>query len=133
MVASITDQANLLTYTTVSDNELARLSTDRMTADSWARFHVVAWTMVKQYLADRRPTIAESDLDDTDELLETTCYAVLYLGYEEMELAGGSDQDKVKKRFWFRKFRKAFARVTLTVDGTDVAPECFANRRSYRG
>ena len=62
MASSITTQADLLVYTTVSDNELGRISTDRMNKDAFGRFHDLAWTSVKRLLLARKPPIEEADL-----------------------------------------------------------------------
>ena len=94
MAASITTQADLLTYTSVSDNELGRISTDRMTKDNFARFHVLAWTAVKELLLARRPAIEEDDLDTPSQLAKCTCYMVLYKAYDSAEM----NDDTVKRR-----------------------------------
>jgi hypothetical protein len=131
MATSITTQENVLTYTTVTDNELSRLETDRMKADNWAVFHAQAWRFVLRMLDSRRPPIAEADLDDTDELLETVCYCVIYLAYDAADFL--SEEDKKRRGYWWKKFRRAFADVRLTVDGAEQPQELYTNRRSIRG
>ena len=130
MASSITTQADILTYTTIGDNELSRLETQRMEDDNWASMHTKAWTLIKEYLEDRRPSIAESDLDDTDELLQMTCYAVLYLAYQESQFI--SEDDAGRKKYWFKKMRKAVGRKKLTVNGATTSSESYLNRRSLR-
>jgi len=131
VAASITTQADLLTYTSATDNEIGRLETERMRADNWAAVHTRAWTEVKELLLARRPSIEEADLDDTTELEKCTALMVLYQAYEEAEL--GTDDAKARKRFWFRKMRREFARVTITSGGMIVGPESFGSRRGLRG
>jgi len=131
VASSITTQADLLTYTSATDNELSRLETERMRADNWASVHIRAWTEVKELLLARRPSIEEADLDDSSELEKCTCLMVLYQAYEEAEL--GTDEAKARKRYWFRKMRREFATRELTIDSVTVAPEAFGSRRALRG
>ena len=130
MATSITEQADILTYLTVTDNEIARVSTERMDADNWAGVHGEAWSLVKAYLYDRRPKVEETDLDDTDELKYTTCCCVMYLAYQQAQLL--SDEDSKRKKYWFKKFRKALAQVVITSDSTELSQESYAGRRSLR-
>ncbi len=131
MASSITTQADLLEFTSVTDNDLSNVSTDRMTKDNLARFHVLAWTGVKELLLARRPQIEEDDLDTPTQLKQCTCFMVLYQAYEAAD--PGDDSMKGKKRYWWKKMRRAFATVELTVDGVTLAPESYGSRRSLRG
>ncbi|KKK94436.1 hypothetical protein LCGC14_2682860 [marine sediment metagenome] len=131
MASSITTQADLLIYTSVSDNELGRISTDRMGKDNFARFHTLAWTGVKQLLLARRPQIEEDDLDDADELKECVCYMVLYQAYEAAD--PGDDSVAPRRKYWWKKMRRAFATVQLSVGGTTVGTEAYGSRRCLRG
>ena len=130
MASSITTQADLLTYTSATDNELSRLETERMHLDNWAKVHIRAWTEVKELLLARRPSIEEDDLDDSSELTKCTSLMVLYQAYEEAEM--GTDESMVRKRFWFRRMRREFARVKLSINGATLGTEAFSGRRSYR-
>lgn len=130
MAASITTQAHVLQYCMLTDNEIARLTTQRMDSDNWADVHEKAWSLVLAYLYDRRPRIEESDLDDTDELLETTAYAVVYSAYQQAVML--SEEDKKRKAYWFKKFRKALAQVVITSNSSELSQEAFSGRRSLR-
>ncbi len=131
MASSITTQADLLVYTTITDNELNRFSTDRMNKDNLTRFHVLAWTEVKKLLLARKPSIAEADLDDSDELKPCVCYMMLYQAYESAD--PGDDSIAPRRKYWWKKMRREFATVELTVDGVTLAPESYGSRRSLRG
>jgi len=129
MADSITTQADVLTYTTLTDNEIMRLQNGRMNSDNWEAMHIKAWTLVKGMLAMRKPAYEESDLTDSTELKKCTVYAVLYLAYNESKL---SDTDKQQARYWYRMLRKEFAEVELTVNGATVGRESFGSMRAYR-
>jgi len=129
VATSITTQADVLTYASITYNDLSRPTTDRMDKDNLAALHEKAWTLVKNKLLKRTPPIKEADLTTPAELTETTVYAVLCLAYEQAAL---SDEDKRYKKFWCRKYHKAFAEVELTVNGTPVGRESFSGRRSLR-
>lgn len=130
MASSITKQADLLTFTSVTDNELSRISTDRMNKDAFDRFHVLAWTGVKELLLARRPPIEEDDLDTPAELKQCTCFMVLYQAYEAAD--PGDDSVAPRRKYWWKKMRRAFATKELTVNGATVAPESYGSRRSLR-
>jgi hypothetical protein len=130
VASSITTQADLLTYTTVTDNELSRLQTARMEATYWDRLHVIAWAEVKELLTDRRPSVAEDDLDTPSQLAKCTCLMVLYLAYDSAEV--GAEDSASRKRHWHGRMRREFARVLLTVNGATLPSEAYSNRRSYR-
>ena len=130
MATSITTQADVLTYLTITDNEINRVSTERMEADNWAGVHGEAWSLVKSYLYDRKPRVEESDLDDPTELEYTTCCCVMYLAYQQAQLL--SDEDAKRKQYWFKKFRKALAQVVITSDSTELSQESYSGRRSLR-
>ncbi len=131
MAASITTQADILIHTTIGDNELSRLTTARMESDNWLSMHTKAWTLIKDMLLDKRPFIEEDTLDTPTQLSKVTCYAVLYLAYQEAQII--SDEDSGRKQYWFRKMRKEFSRVKLTVDGVVIGRESYAGMRSLRG
>ena len=131
MATSITTQADVLTNAVIPDNEVARLTTERMQSDNWASIHAKAWTMILGYLAARHPSMEESDLDDTDELIPATCFAVMYLAYQAAQML--SEDDLGRKKYWFRKMRKALATVELTSDSTTLPRESFGSRRALRG
>jgi hypothetical protein len=131
MADSITTQTHVLRYTHLSDNEIASLSTDRMERDNWARFHVLGWDLVKRKLAKEIPIIEEADLDDTDELLEVTTFAVVYFAFKAAEFM--SEEHQKRSKYWYKRFRNAFSEVIITVDGVERRAEMFSNRRSLRG
>ncbi len=130
MAASITTQANVLSYCMVTDNEINRLSTERMEADNWADCHEKAWTLILSFLYDRRPSIEESDLDDTDELIPATAHAVVYIAYQQAVML--SDEDKKRKAYWYKKMRKLLAQVVITSDSSELSQESYSGRRSLR-
>ena len=131
MASSITTQADVLTYTHLSDNEIGSLSTDRMAKDNWTRFHVLAWTLVKRWLAARRPSIEETDLDTPSELKEVTTLATVYYAFKAAEFM--SEEHAARAKYWFKRARSAFAEVVITVAGAEQPKELFANRRMLRG
>jgi len=131
MAASITTQADLLTYAMLTDNEIERLSTARMKDDNWADTHEKAWSLIKGMLLMRRPPLEETDLDDTDELLEATTYATIYCAYQQAVIL--SDEDKARKNYWYKKMLKAMAEVILTSDSTELGRESYGSRRALRG
>ena len=130
MATSITTQADVLTFANVTDNELSRLETERMRKDNWASLHTQAWTRVKQMLGQRLPTVTESDLDDSTELKEATVYLVLYLAYCSPELG---EQGEKRARYWWKRYRRTFAEVELTIGGSTWPAEDYSNMRSLRG
>lgn len=130
MAASITTQAHVLQYCMLTDNEIQRLTTARMGSDNWVDVHEKAWTLVLSYLFDRRPKVEEDDIDDTDVLIPATAHAAVYCGYQQAVLL--SDEDKVRKEYWHKKFRKLLAQVVITVDSTELPQESFSGRRSLR-
>lgn len=101
-----------------------------MKADNWLSLHVQAWTKVKQMLEKRLPKIEEDDLDDADELKETTVYCVLYLAYNSPEL---SESGEKRRKYWWKRYRKSFAEVELTISGVAWPAEAYSNMRSLRG
>jgi len=130
MASSITTQADLLTYTSIADNELGRISTDRMNKDAFKRFHELAWDAVKALLLARKPAITEAQLTTPTQLAKCTCLMVLYLAYDSAEL----NDDSVKRRkTWWKRMRREFATKELTVDGETVAAEGYGSRRADRG
>ncbi len=130
MVASITTQAHVLQYAMLTDNEIQRMSTARMKADNWDDTHEKAWTLTLSYLFDRRPSIEEDDIDDTDVLIPTVAHAAVYCAYQQATLL--SDEDKAQKKYWFKKFRRLLAQVVITSDSTELPQESYAGRRSLR-
>lgn len=131
MAASITTQAHLLTYAMMTDNEIKRLTTSRMESDNWADTHEKAWSLIKGMLLMRRPAVEEDDLDDTDELLEATTYAVIYCAYQQAVII--SDEDKKRKSYWYAKMRKTMAEVIITSDSAELGRESYGSRRALRG
>jgi hypothetical protein len=130
MAASITTQADVLTYAAISDNELNRLESDRMKKDNWAALHIKAWTLIKGMLAVMPVPLEETDLDDTDEFKPVTVEAVIYIAYQEAEFL--SPEDKKQKSYWFKKMRKTFAELTPTSGGATIARESYGSRRARR-
>ena len=131
MADSITTQADVIANVVIPDNELFPLTTERMKADNWATMHKHAWTLVKSYLLARHPPVEEDDLDDVTELAPATCYAVIYLAYDAVEIAG--DDGRKRRAYWFRKLRKALAQADITVDGVPLSRESYGSRRALRG
>jgi hypothetical protein len=101
-----------------------------MRAEAWSKIHVQAWTLIKGMLLMRAPAVEESDLDDSSELKQTTCYAVIYLAYDQAQML--DDQQKARKSLWYRKMRKAFSEVSLTINSVTSGRESFSGRRSLR-
>ncbi len=130
MATSITEQADILTYLTITDNELKRLETDRMNKDNWAGIHGEAWSLVKGMLLMRRPPLEEGDLDTPAELNLATCCAVIYSAYQQATML--SDEDKERKTYWSKRLYKALAEVILTSDSTEMPRESFGSMRMLR-
>jgi hypothetical protein len=102
-----------------------------MDKTDWSRFHTQGWSLVKRWLAARRPTVAESDLTDSTELKETATYATVYFAFKAAEFM--SEENKKRAKYWYKRARNSFANAEITVDGVVQAKELFANRRSLRG
>ena len=130
MAASITTQADLLTYGIISDNEIERLTDDRMRKNDWATLHEMAWTRVKAQLALRPQPVAEDDLDDTTELKRATIYMVLHYAYAKAAMPGNRAEAE-EKRYW-KLAIKELAEVQVTVDGDTVERESYRSFRALR-
>jgi hypothetical protein len=102
-----------------------------MKKDNWATVHAQAWAKFLGMMERRRPTWAEADIDDTDEVKYVVCYLVIYLAYQAADFL--SDEDRKRKSYWWKRYRDAFAEVRITRDSSVWPPEMYTNRRSLRG
>ena len=130
MATSITTQADVLTYGLVTDNEIERLSTDRMRSENWSTLHARAWTKVLDLLALRPDAIEESDLDDTDELKPATIYVVLHYAYAQAEFMSDEDQKRASV-YWDRAIAE-LNEVRLSVNGGTRDRSSYSFRRARR-
>lgn len=85
MAASITTQADVVEYGLITDNEIHRLSTERMRADNWLNLHERAWDWVLRMLELRASPLEESDLSAADQtaLKPAVVYMVLHYAYAQ--------------------------------------------------
>ena len=130
MATSITTNADLLTYGLITDNEISRLSTERMASNQWSTMHARAWSKVLDKLALRASPLTESDLSDTDELKQATCFFVLFYAYSQAELTGNMSGDRAE--VYWKRGEKELAEVRLTVAGGTADRDCYGLRRARR-
>jgi len=130
VATSITDQADVLTYGLVTDNEIHSLSTDRMKKDNWATLHNRAWTKILDMLWLRASPLEESDLSDTDELITATVYMVLHYAYAQAEFM--NDENQKRSMLYWERAIKELQEVRLTVANGEVGRGSFDFRRARR-
>lgn len=131
MATSITTQADLVTYGDVTDNEIERLTTERMRANNWSREHQRAWSEVLRQLALRPTAIEEDDLGDTDELKRATIYMVLHYAYEQAELNIPGSQGRAGL-YWDRAIRELSELELTLASGGTAGRSSYGFRRAVR-
>ena len=130
MVASISDNTDMVTYEVMADVDIERLTTTTNRADNWLSRHTMAWTETQALLRKRDPPILEADLDSTDPLIVACCHYVAYMALKWAP-SGQGDLDRAQWEYnqWIRSVEDAY----LTVSGTERDRGIRGFQKAYRG
>ena len=130
MAASITTNADLVTYEVLPDVEIRRLSTGRTESEDppWITRHKMAWRATLLRLKRRVPSLEEADLDDTDEIKLATCYHVAYLAYKW----GPMEDDMKKAEYHYHLWERELETIDITSGGETLEPGGYGFRETSR-